>query len=157
MSGEQLSRLQQVNRFLEHNLKENGELLSSLATLYEEQRAARARNTQLEEQLGSLAAAPSASADYKAMLGKYLRADSYRKVSKVIERIVFLLYHFSYITSKSVSPAVLCAGAGVAEALPGGAASGERGQQPPPRPRACLHRHQGPRPQTRRQVRYYCH
>ena len=86
MSGEQLSRMQQVNRFLEHNLKENGELLSSLATLYEEQRAARARNTQLEEQLGSLAAAPSASAsaDYKAMLGKYLRADSYRKVSEVI-------------------------------------------------------------------------
>ena len=73
--------MQQVNRFLEHNLKENGELLSSLATLYEEQRAARARNTQLEEQLGSLASAPSASADYKAMLGKYLRADSYRKVS----------------------------------------------------------------------------
>ena len=70
--------------------------------------------------------------------------------------LVFLLYHFSYITSKSVSPAVLCAGAGVAEALPGGAASGGRGQQPPTRPRACLHRHQGPRPQTRRQVRY-CH
>ena len=100
MSGEQLSRLQQVNRFLEHNLKENGELLSSLAALYEEGRAARARNTQLEEQLVSLAAAPSASADYKAMLGKYLRADSYRKVSKVVERIVFLLYHFSYTTSK---------------------------------------------------------
>ena len=148
--------MQQVNRFLEHNLKENGELLSSLATLYEEQRAARARNTQLEEQLVSLAAAPSASADYKAMLGKYLRADSYRKVSKVVERIVFLLYHFSYITSKSVSPPVLCSGAGVAEALPAGAAGGGRGQQPSPRPRASLHRHQGPRPQTRRQVRY-CH
>ena len=104
MSGEQLSRMQQVNRFLEHNLKENGELLSSLATLYEEQRAARARNTQLEEQLVSLAAAPSASADYKAMLGKYLRADSYRKVSKVVERIVFLLYHFQV----SIPTCVMC-------------------------------------------------
>ena len=104
MSGEQLSRMQQVNRFLEHNLKENGELLSSLATLYEEQRAARARNTQLEEQLVSLAAAPSASADYKAMLGKYLRADSYRKVSKVIDSLIIPLQ----VTIASIPTCVMC-------------------------------------------------
>ena len=40
-----------MNKFLEHNLKENGEMLSSLAKLYEEGRVMKQRNTELEDQL----------------------------------------------------------------------------------------------------------
>ena len=74
MSQDQLSRMQQVNKFLEHNLKENGEMLSSLAKLYEEGREMKKRNLELEDQLSRCV-----STDQRALQAKYLRSESFRK------------------------------------------------------------------------------
>ena len=98
MSKDQLSRMQQVNKFLEHNLKENGEMLSSLAKLYEEGRVMKQRNSELEDQLtkcvcriGSSSQSSSSNPDVKTMLGKYLRADSYRKALVWQKRYLLVL------------------------------------------------------------------
>ena len=57
-------------------------MLTSLAKLYEEGRVMKARNTELEEQLRVMtetqSSASTSSQDARALLGKYLRADSFR-------------------------------------------------------------------------------
>merc|ERR550532_333266 len=80
MSQDQLSRMQQVNKFLEHNLKENGEMLSSLAKLYEEGREMKKRNLELEDLMARcVCSRASHHQDSRSHQARYLRAESFRK------------------------------------------------------------------------------
>ena len=109
MSPDQLLRMQQVNKFLEHNLKENGEMLASLANLYEEGRVMKARNVELEDQLRMMTSrtetsSSSSSQDAKALLGKYLRADSFRKALIWQKRYLLVLIGGEALTTEPVFP-----------------------------------------------------
>lgn len=73
-------------------------MLSSLAKLYEEGRVMKQRNSELEDQLtkcvcriGSSSQSSSSNPDVKTMLGKYLRADSYRKALVWQKRYLLVL------------------------------------------------------------------
>ena len=100
---------QQVNKFLEHNLKENGEMLASLANLYEEGRVMKARNVELEDQLQMMTSSTdmsfsSSSQDTKALPGKYLRADSFRKALIWQKRYLLVLIGGEALTTEPVFP-----------------------------------------------------
>lgn len=51
MSAEQLARMRHINSFLEHNLRENGEMLASLGRLQEEKQEMKAANWGLRDRL----------------------------------------------------------------------------------------------------------
>merc|ERR1712025_260494 len=81
LNKDQLVRMKQVNTFLEHNLRENGEMLQSLAKLHEEKQVMKAQNWDLKDKLRECVCQSSMSItdSGKSLYGKYLRAESFRK------------------------------------------------------------------------------
>jgi len=73
ISGEQLERMKQVNSFLEHNLKENGEMLATISRLQDERHDLRSKLYQasMSPKGGELK-----QGDY---YGQFLRSESFRK------------------------------------------------------------------------------
>ena len=88
LSTEQLARMQQVNTFLELNLKENGEMLASLARLYEEKLVMSRRAGELETRLESCVCLGS---DPRTFYGKFLRSESFRKALVWQKRYLLVL------------------------------------------------------------------
>ena len=78
MSAEQLSRMRHINSFLEHNLRENGEMLASLGKLQEEKQEMKAMNWTLKERLADCVCSTTEERG-KTLYGRYLRAESFRK------------------------------------------------------------------------------
>jgi len=98
LNKEQLVRMKQVNTFLEHNLKENGEMLQSLARLHEEKQQMKKVNWELQDKLVqcvcmSEGGGPSqwTQPDQKTFYGKYLRAESFRKALVWQKRYLLVL------------------------------------------------------------------
>merc|ERR1719186_1596078 len=88
LSQEQLGRMRQVNQFLEHNIRENGEMCRSLAKLHEERQELRQNILDLKARLQGCvcsrpASALNASGDESSKTQyyyrKYLRSESFRK------------------------------------------------------------------------------
>ena len=88
LSTDQLARMQQVNTFLELNLKENGEMLASLARLYEEKLVMSRRAGELETRLESCVCLGS---DPRTFYGKFLRSESFRKALVWQKRYLLVL------------------------------------------------------------------
>merc|ERR1719239_1029831 len=78
MSAEQLARMRHINSFLEHNLRENGEMLASLGKLQEEKQEMKAMNWTLKERLADCVCSTTEERG-KTLYGRYLRAESFRK------------------------------------------------------------------------------
>ena len=78
MSAEQLARMRHMNSFLEHNLRENGEMLASLGKLQEEKQEMKAMNWTLKERLADCVCSTTEERG-KTLYGRYLRAESFRK------------------------------------------------------------------------------
>lgn len=78
MSPEQLARMRHINSFLEHNLRENGEMLASLGKLQEEKQEMKAMNWTLKERLADCVCSTTEERG-KTLYGRYLRAESFRK------------------------------------------------------------------------------
>merc|ERR1712156_610762 len=78
MSPEQLARMRHINSFLEHNLRENGEMLVSLGKLQEEKQEMKAMNWTLKERLADCVCSTTEERG-KTLYGRYLRAESFRK------------------------------------------------------------------------------
>jgi len=100
LNKDQLVRMKQVNTFLEHNLKENGEMLQSLAKLHEEKQQMKRVNWELQDKLGQCVCLsqigaggsnPWAEPDQKTFYGKYLRAESFRKALVWQKRYLLVL------------------------------------------------------------------
>jgi len=98
LNKDQLVRMKQVNTFLEHNLKENGEMLQSLAKLHEEKQQMKRVNWELQDKLGQcvcLSQVGGANSwgepDQKTFYGKYLRAESFRKALVWQKRYLLVL------------------------------------------------------------------
>ena len=79
MSAEQLARMRHINSFLEHNLRENGEMLASLGKLQEEKQEMKAVNWTLKERLADCVCSTTEERGNKTLYGRYLRAESFRK------------------------------------------------------------------------------
>lgn len=79
MSAEQLARMRHINSFLEHNLRENGEMLASLGKLQEEKQEMKAMNWTLKERLADCVCSTTEDRGNKTLYGRYLRAESFRK------------------------------------------------------------------------------
>jgi len=98
LNKEQLVRMKQVNTFLEHNLKENGEMLQSLAKLHEEKQQMKKVNWELQDKLGQCVCLTQGGGssqwsqpDQKTFYGKYLRAESFRKALVWQKRYLLVL------------------------------------------------------------------
>merc|ERR1719500_1114595 len=78
MSAEQLARMRHMNSFLEHNLRENGEMLASLGKRQEEKQEMKAMNWTLKERLADCVCSTTEERG-KTLYGRYLRAESFRK------------------------------------------------------------------------------
>eukprot|EP00092_Neocalanus_flemingeri_P024928 GFUD01027036.1.p1 GENE.GFUD01027036.1~~GFUD01027036.1.p1 ORF type:complete len:1832 (-),score=681.44 GFUD01027036.1:71-5566(-) len=98
LNKEQLVRMKQVNTFLEHNLKENGEMLQSLAKLHEEKQQMKKVNWELQDKLGQCVCLSEGGVssqwsqpDQKTFYGKYLRAESFRKALVWQKRYLLVL------------------------------------------------------------------
>lgn len=76
MSAEQLSRMRHINSFLEHNLRENGEMLASLGKLQEEKQEMKAMNWTLKERLADCVCSTTEERG-KTLYGRYLRAEKH--------------------------------------------------------------------------------
>merc|ERR1719419_756210 len=97
LNKDQLARMKQVNSFLEHNLRENGEMLQSLAKLHEEKQQMKKANWELQDKLGQCVCSINskrsiiAQPDQKTFYGKYLRAESFRKALVWQKRYLLVL------------------------------------------------------------------
>merc|ERR1719319_1802016 len=78
MSAEQLARMRHINSFLEHNLRENGEMLASLGRRQEEKQEMKAANWGLRDRLADCVCSATEERG-KSLYGRYLRAESFRK------------------------------------------------------------------------------
>lgn len=78
LSKEQLERMKQVNSFLEHNLKENGEMLATISKLQEERQELKRKVGELNHRLQGCSCSGSVE-NRLDTYSKYLRAESYRK------------------------------------------------------------------------------
>jgi len=88
LSQEQLGRMRQVNQFLEHNIRENGEMCRSLAKLHEERQELRQTALDLKARLqGCVCSRPASAMNTPGddasrtqyFYRKYLRSESFRK------------------------------------------------------------------------------
>ena len=86
-------------------------MLTSLANLYEEGRVMKARNAELEDQLRMMtssrtetSSSSSSTQDARALLGKYLRADSFRKALIWQKRYLLVLIGGEALTTEPVFP-----------------------------------------------------
>jgi A-kinase anchor protein 9 len=79
MSQEQLARMRHINSFLEHNLRENGEMLASLGQLQAEKKEMKVQNWSLQDRLSDCVCTVGPEDRGKTLYGRYLRAESFRK------------------------------------------------------------------------------
>ena len=97
LSADQVARMRQVNSFLEHNLRESGEMLASLTRLQEDKQQLRRTVSQLRDQLRQ-----QEHHLRPDLYGKYLRSESYRKA--LIWQKRYLLVHIAggYVDAEPV-------------------------------------------------------
>jgi len=92
LSKEQLERMKQVNSFLEHNLKENGEMLATISKLQEERHELKSKLAEHKYRQETCSCSGPGE-NRQDLYSRYLRTESYRKA--LIWQKRYLLVHIS--------------------------------------------------------------